>query len=223
MPEPAPVTSAVRVAASPSPAMAPHRRHARKCSGNEVRVSGRHDSRLVWVRRQTDPRGCDPWHEPSPRRASIWESSPTTATRCSSSTETSWGLEFEATLVLEAIGIARMDRLRCNDSVLKLVTPTAEVPSGQGRRNRGMHGLAVCHAPRGRCHRGGGRLRGGRRAGRVAPATESSRSDDRNGGGPRRQLGGVHPRGLSPGPYPCLVRSLLQQHSSSSGPEALHG
>ena len=40
------------------------------------------------------------------------------------------GLEFEATLALEAIGIARMDRLLCNDSVLKLVTPTADVPAG---------------------------------------------------------------------------------------------
>ena len=42
------------------------------------------------------------------------------------------GLEYEATLALEAIGIARMDRLLCNDSVLKLVTPTTDVPSGPG-------------------------------------------------------------------------------------------
>ena len=40
------------------------------------------------------------------------------------------GLEFEATLALEAIGIARMDRLLCNDSVLKLVTLTSDVPAG---------------------------------------------------------------------------------------------
>ena len=42
------------------------------------------------------------------------------------------GLEFEATLALEALGIARMDRLHCGDSVLKLVTPTTDVPAGQG-------------------------------------------------------------------------------------------
>ena len=48
------------------------------------------------------------------------------------------GLKFEATLALEAIGIARMDRLLCNDSVLKLVTPTADVPSGPGG------GMAAC-------------------------------------------------------------------------------
>ena len=48
------------------------------------------------------------------------------------------GLEFEATLALEAIGIARMDRLLCNDSVLKLVTPTTDVPPGPGG------GMAAC-------------------------------------------------------------------------------
>ena len=42
------------------------------------------------------------------------------------------GLEFEATMALEAVGIARMDRLRCNDSVLKLVTMTSDMPAGVG-------------------------------------------------------------------------------------------
>ena len=47
------------------------------------------------------------------------------------------GLEYEATMKLEAVGIARMDRLRCNDSVLKLVTTIADV--GPGPRS-GIHG-----------------------------------------------------------------------------------
>ncbi len=51
------------------------------------------------------------------------------------------GLEFEATMVLEAIGIARMDRLRCNDSVLKLVTPTTDVPAGVGGGIAGCTGM----------------------------------------------------------------------------------
>lgn len=51
------------------------------------------------------------------------------------------GLEFEATLALEAIGIARMDRLLCNDSVLKLVTPTTDVPPGPGGGITGGTGL----------------------------------------------------------------------------------
>ena len=51
------------------------------------------------------------------------------------------GLEFEATLVLEAIGIARMDRLLCNDSVLKLVTPTTDVPAGPGGGMTGGTGM----------------------------------------------------------------------------------
>ena len=42
------------------------------------------------------------------------------------------GLEYEATMRLEAVGIDRMDRLRCNDSVLKLVTPLADVLAGPG-------------------------------------------------------------------------------------------
>ena len=91
------------------------------------------------------------------------------------------GLEFEATLVLEAIGIARMDRLLCNDSVLKLVTPTTDVPAGSRRGNRWVHGLAVCHDHGGRRLRRGGRLRSSRRAGRLAPAGEPSRGDDRHG------------------------------------------
>ncbi|MYA13736.1 MAG: VOC family protein [Acidimicrobiaceae bacterium] len=51
------------------------------------------------------------------------------------------GLEFEATLALEAVGIARMDRLRCNDSVLKLVTPVADVSEGTGGGIEGCTGL----------------------------------------------------------------------------------
>ena len=54
------------------------------------------------------------------------------------------GLEFEATMKLEAIGIARMDRLRCNDSVLKLVTPIADVPSGPGGGVDGSTGMRYC-------------------------------------------------------------------------------
>ena len=51
------------------------------------------------------------------------------------------GLEFEATMKLEALGIARMDRLRCNDSVLKLVTPIADVVAGPGGGIDGATGL----------------------------------------------------------------------------------
>ncbi len=51
------------------------------------------------------------------------------------------GLEFEATMKLEAVGIARMDRLRCNDSVLKLVTATSDVPSGVGGGIEGCTGM----------------------------------------------------------------------------------
>jgi catechol 2,3-dioxygenase-like lactoylglutathione lyase family enzyme len=51
------------------------------------------------------------------------------------------GLEFEATIALEAIGIARMDRLLCKDSVLKLVTPTTEVPDGPGAGIEGCTGM----------------------------------------------------------------------------------
>ena len=51
------------------------------------------------------------------------------------------GLEFEGTMVLEAVGIARMDRLLCNDSTLKLVTPTTEVPDGPGGGISGCTGM----------------------------------------------------------------------------------
>ena len=51
------------------------------------------------------------------------------------------GLDFEATMALEAVGIARMDRLRCNDSVLKLVTMTSDVPSGVGAGVEGCTGM----------------------------------------------------------------------------------
>ena len=51
------------------------------------------------------------------------------------------GLEFEATMALEALGIARMDRLRCNDSTLKLVTPTTDVPDGPGGGIAGCTGM----------------------------------------------------------------------------------
>ena len=51
------------------------------------------------------------------------------------------GLTFEATMKLEALGIARMDRLQCNDSVLKLVTPIADVGAGPGGGIDGATGL----------------------------------------------------------------------------------
>ena len=51
------------------------------------------------------------------------------------------GLTYEATMKLEALGIARMDRLRCNDSVLKLVTATSGVPAGVGGGLEGSTGL----------------------------------------------------------------------------------
>ena len=51
------------------------------------------------------------------------------------------GLEFEATMKLEAIGIARMDRLRCNDSALKLITTTGKVPAGMGGGLEGGTGM----------------------------------------------------------------------------------
>ncbi len=51
------------------------------------------------------------------------------------------GLAYEATMRLEALGIARMDRLRCNDSVLKLVTATSDVPAGVGGGLEGGTGL----------------------------------------------------------------------------------
>lgn len=51
------------------------------------------------------------------------------------------GLTYEATMKLEALGIARMDRLRCNDSVLKLVTATSDVPAGVGGGLEGSTGL----------------------------------------------------------------------------------
>lgn len=51
------------------------------------------------------------------------------------------GLEFEATMKLEAVGISRMDRLRCNDSVLKLVTTTGDVPASTGGGLEGCTGL----------------------------------------------------------------------------------
>ena len=51
------------------------------------------------------------------------------------------GLTFEATMRLEAVGIARMDRLRCNDSVLKLVTTIGDVPAGVGGGLEGGTGM----------------------------------------------------------------------------------
>lgn len=51
------------------------------------------------------------------------------------------GLAYEATMKLEAVGIARMDRLRCSDSVLKLVTPMADVAEGTGGGLEGCTGM----------------------------------------------------------------------------------
>lgn len=50
-------------------------------------------------------------------------------------------LEYEATMKLEAVGIARMDRLRCNDSVLKLVTLEADVSEGTPGGLEGCTGM----------------------------------------------------------------------------------
>ena len=51
------------------------------------------------------------------------------------------GLEYETTMKFEDLGITRMDRLRCNDSVLKLVTTASDVPRGVGGGLEGCTGL----------------------------------------------------------------------------------
>ena len=51
------------------------------------------------------------------------------------------GLAYEATIKLEALGITRMDRLRCNDSVLKLVTTASDVPAGTSGGLEGCTGM----------------------------------------------------------------------------------
>ena len=40
------------------------------------------------------------------------------------------GLEFEATISMEALGVAAMHRLWANESLLKIVVPTKDVAAG---------------------------------------------------------------------------------------------
>ncbi len=51
------------------------------------------------------------------------------------------GLEFEATLNMENVGIAQMHRLWANKSLLKLVVPVADVPAGATGGITGATGL----------------------------------------------------------------------------------
>ena len=50
------------------------------------------------------------------------------------------GLEFEATVNMEALGVAAMHRVWANESLLKIVVPTKEVPAGPGG---GMMGVST--------------------------------------------------------------------------------
>ena len=51
------------------------------------------------------------------------------------------GLEFEATLNMEALGVAAMHRVWANESLLKIVVPTKEVAPGA---SGGMMALQGC-------------------------------------------------------------------------------
>ena len=51
------------------------------------------------------------------------------------------GLEFEATISMEALGVAAMHRLWANDSLLKIVVPTKDVGSGVGGGMMGATGM----------------------------------------------------------------------------------
>ncbi len=51
------------------------------------------------------------------------------------------GLKFEATINMENVGIAQMHRLWANESLLKLVVPVADVPTGAGGGINGATGL----------------------------------------------------------------------------------
>jgi predicted enzyme related to lactoylglutathione lyase len=51
------------------------------------------------------------------------------------------GLEFEATVNMEALGVAAMHRVWANESLLKIVVPTKEVPAGPGGGMMGASGM----------------------------------------------------------------------------------
>ena len=51
------------------------------------------------------------------------------------------GMTFEATINMEALGVAAMHRLRANDSLLKIVVPTSEVAAGVGGGMMGSTGM----------------------------------------------------------------------------------
>ena len=50
-------------------------------------------------------------------------------------------MTFEATINMEALGVAAMHRLWANDSLLKIVVPTSEVGSGVGGGMMGSTGM----------------------------------------------------------------------------------
>ena len=51
------------------------------------------------------------------------------------------GLEFEATINMEALGIAAMHRVWANESLLKIVVPTKDVPGGPKGGMMGSSGM----------------------------------------------------------------------------------
>ena len=51
------------------------------------------------------------------------------------------GLHFEATISMEALGVAAMHRLWANDSLLKIVVPTKQVAAGTSGGMMGSTGL----------------------------------------------------------------------------------
>ncbi|MBD36358.1 MAG: hypothetical protein CL512_06275 [Actinobacteria bacterium] len=51
------------------------------------------------------------------------------------------GMEFEATINMEALGVAAMHRLWANESLLKIVVPTKEVDPGIGGGMMGATGM----------------------------------------------------------------------------------
>ena len=51
------------------------------------------------------------------------------------------GLEFEATISMEALGVAAMHRLWANESLLKIVVPTKDVAAGAAGGMMGATGM----------------------------------------------------------------------------------
>lgn len=51
------------------------------------------------------------------------------------------GMEFEATISMEALGVAAMHRLWANESLLKIVVPTKDVGPGAGGGMMGATGM----------------------------------------------------------------------------------